>query len=267
MNIPVESWYGAIAVRRSRRKYKSEPIDSKKIERLEEVCRMFRPFPDTRAVLVKEPSEDVFKGFIGAYGKVDNAPCYIAFIADMRSPRVQPCTGYTGEAVILEATTLGLATCWIGGFFRPDLVHAHLGLLETERVLSVTPVGIASEDWSFQEKLLTAFGANHKRKSLDELVSGEITHEWQRTALESARLAPSAVNRQPWRFKVEDSSISVEMDNLKDNYKVSKRLDCGIAMLHLEIGARKAGVKGEWIFPVQKTEDDIEPGHIARFVV
>ncbi|MCJ7680678.1 MAG: hypothetical protein MUP70_08135, partial [Candidatus Aminicenantes bacterium] len=140
-------------------------------------------------------------------------------------------------------------------------------LLETERVLSVTPVGIAREEWSFQEKLLTAFGANHKRKSLDELVSGEIKVDWMRVALDAARLAPSAVNRQPWRFKVENNSIAVGMDSLKDNYKVSKRLDCGITMLHLEIGARKAGVSGVWNFPVQKTEDDVEPNLIASYSV
>ncbi len=29
---------------------------------------------------------------------------------------------------------------------------------------------------------------------------------------------------------------------------ISKRLDCGIAMLHLELGARAAGTSGSWEF-------------------
>ncbi|HHY93759.1 MAG TPA: nitroreductase, partial [Firmicutes bacterium] len=38
--------------------------------------------------------------------------------------------GYTGEAVVLEATALGLATCWVGGFFRPEVAARLLGVGE-----------------------------------------------------------------------------------------------------------------------------------------
>ena len=65
----------------------------------------------------------------------------------------------------------------------------------------------------------------------------------------AARLAPSAVNRQPWRFVCGDRSISVSLDKKRDTYKISRRLDCGIAMLHLELGARHAGAAGLWTYP------------------
>ena len=68
-------------------------------------------------------------------------------------------------------------------------------------------------------------------------------------ALEAARVAPSAVNRQPWRFTISDGSILVGLDQSRDTFHVSRRLDCGIAMLHLELGARHSGASVEWSYP------------------
>jgi hypothetical protein len=67
-----------------------------------------------------------------------------------------------------------------------------------------------------------------------------------RAALEAARLAPSAVNRQPWRFHVEPGSVTVSVDNDHLTFGISKRLDCGIAMLHIEAAALDCGAQGEW---------------------
>ena len=57
-------------------------------------------------------------------------------------------------------------------------------------------------------------------------------------------MAPSAVNRQSLRFKVAEDNITVAVDSIKDSFGIAKRLDCGIAMLHLELGAMAGGVSG-----------------------
>ena len=80
------------------------------------------------------------------------------------------------------------------------------------------------------------------RRFLPKAVSGELLTR----LIEAARLAPSARNRQPWRFRVQDSSIVVTEDGKPSLPGISKRLDCGIAMLHLELGARAAGTSGSW---------------------
>jgi hypothetical protein len=80
-----------------------------------------------------------------------------------------------------------------------------------------------------------------------------------RSALQSARLAPSAVNRQPWRFYAEPDSITVSVNSLKQQYGISKRLCCGIAMLHIEVAALNYGVKGVWEF--------LNPPQVARFKI
>lgn len=38
------------------------------------------------------------------------------------------------------------------------------------------------------------------------------------------------------------------LDSLNDSYNIAKRLDCGIAMMHLEVGALASGVHGNWQF-------------------
>ena len=257
MELPVETWYKAIFFRRSRRKYKLETLPEDKLGRLSSVCQNFRPFPEARAVLVSGAGDKVFRGFIGSYGKIENAPWYIAFIGDMDSSRVQEAVGYTGQGIILEATSLGLGTCWVGGYFYPEAVAHQISIEKNERVLAVTPFGYPEDTISFQEKLMTVFGYMHKRKRMQKLVTGTPKQDWMKTALEAARLAPSAVNRQPWKFILGDNSISIHVDKGRDTYKIARRLDCGIAMLHLELGARHAGIKGEWLFP---------PDCVASFV-
>lgn len=44
------------------------------------------------------------------------------------------------------------------------------------------------------------------------------------------------------------NTITVAVDNLHGTYNIPKRLDCGITMLHLELGALAAGVTGTWEF-------------------
>ena len=248
MNLPVETWYAAIFERRSRRTFSSKPVESEKLERLQAVCRDFRPFPGARSELVLGSPEPVFKGLVGRYGRVNGAPHYIAFIGNMDAPQAQEATGYMGEGIILEATALGLGTCWVGGFFRPDAVRRDLTLSQNERVLSITPVGYPVDQEDFSERLLEGLAGSRRRKPLTDLVLEGSSTGWTGKAIEAARLAPSARNRQPWRFRVQDKYIVISEDGKPSFSSISRRLDCGIAMLHLELGARAAGKRGGWEF-------------------
>lgn len=244
-------WYSAIMTRRSRRQFAPKPVDANILARINRFCDEYRPFQEARAVLVTETPDRVFKGAVGHYGKIKGAPAFIAFIGNMGDPNIQEKVGYLGEGLILEATASGLATCWVGGFFRPEIASLLAGAGQNEKVLAVTPVGYAGEDMSLEDKIMAGFGRNHRRRPLSELVTGleEIKWPaWMREALHAARLAPSAVNRQPWRFRVEQDRIIVLVDNPKDTFNISKRLDCGIAMLHIEIAALHRDIKGEWEF-------------------
>ncbi len=249
MEISFDRWYDAIFQRRSRRQFERRQINSQLFEKLQIVCDEFSPFTGARAVLLNQSPENVFKGAIGKYGKIKNAPSVIVFIGNADDPNMNEKTGFTGEGIILEATALGLATCWVAGFFRPEAAAEATEIRANEKVLAVSPVGYAVENWTFEEKIMSGFGRSHKRKPLNELINGfyeNMLNEPNKTILEAARLAPSAVNRQPWRFKIDDGGITVSTDNMKDTFNISKRLDSGIAMLHIETAGLKCGIKGKW---------------------
>ena len=263
MDIPYSRWFAAVQTRRSRRVFDpNDPIEEPSLAELDRTCKEFAPFPHARACLVRQPSRDIFKGIVGGYGKIAGAPAFIAFIGDMSAPSVQEEVGYLGEGIVLEATALGLDTCWVGGFFKPQVVSSLVEIGQNERVLAVTPVGHAKKAESPTEKLMTGFGLTHRRRSLESLVSGTPASHlpvWARVAVEAARLAPSAVNRQPWGFRVSGDALTVFVRSPSADFGVSKRLDCGIAMLHVELAALSHGRRGKW--------ESLDPPLVARFTV
>lgn len=252
MEIPFDRWYEAIFIRRSRRQFQNKKLLDKDLNNLYSICENFKPFPEAKAVFCDQAPEDIFKGAIGKYGKIKGADSFIAFIGRTDSPHINEKVGYTGEGIILEATAMGLATCWVAGFYRPEIAAEVAGVASNERVLAVSPIGYSNEKWTFEEKLMSGFGRSHKRKPLAELIvdyKNEILEaESIKNILEAARLAPSAVNRQPWRFHLEEDGITISTDDLKDTFNIPKRLDCGIAMLHIEVACLKHGLKGFWKF-------------------
>jgi len=260
MEIPFVRWYEAIWKRRSRRYFTSKPIPPEILEGLDFICTNFKPFNSVRSVLLTESYDAIFKGAVGNYGKIKGAPSIVAFVGDVDDKNVYEKIGYTGEGIILEATSLGLGTCWVGGFFRPDVAASIIKTKENEKVIAVTPVGYPEDKMTFEEKVMTGFGITHKRRPLKEILSGVEESKLQpfiKQALDAARVSPSAVNRQPWRFHVKADAITVSTDNLKDTFNIPKRIDCGIAMLHIEVALLNFGISGKWEF--------LNPPDVARF--
>lgn len=260
MKIPSLRWLTAIDTRRSRRLFNETPILPDTLARLIEACVEFKPFSHARTVLVTESPSRLFKGIVGPYGKIKGAPAFVAFVGDMDSPTVQEEVGYTGEGIILEAESLNLATCWVGGFFRREVASSFVKITDNERILAITPVGYPTEKQTIEERLMTGFGWTHRRKHISTMVTGLKEADWPgwiKAALIAARVAPSAINRQPWCFKVEPDSITVSVNKPGMEFNIAKRLDCGIAMLHIEVVALSNNIHGEWEF--------LKDPHVARF--
>jgi len=259
-----ESWYKAIPVRHSIRQFDtSRQIAAETLDQLRSVCQEFRPFRGARAELVTGSSLDgVFKGLIGSYGKINGANAFLAFVGDTMTSHIQEKVGYTGEGVVLEATSLGLGTCWVTGSFKPEVAASLLTKSDSEKILAVSPVGFASSKSSLWERAVKRGVRSEDRLPLESMITGAKSTElpdWTRGAINAARLAPSAKNRQPWSFEVTGDSITVGVRKDGDSSDISKRLDCGIAMLHLEVAITHADVNGKWEF--------LEAPQVARFKI
>jgi nitroreductase len=240
-------WFAATRSRHSRRDFDGKTVASELLEALDLTCTGFRPYPDSRVELVRSPAVDVFRGAIGSYGKVTGAPHLLVMIVSTEPPAAQQHVGYTGEACVLEATALGLDTCWVGGFFSRDKVAKVVELREDETVVAVSPVGHALGDTSRNERIMERMAGSHRRRPIEQIAqgAGEDWPAWARAAVECARIAPSALNRQPWRFSMDDAVLVISRTP-GEMPAVAKALDCGIAMLHAELGTRDAGVSGRW---------------------
>jgi nitroreductase len=169
--------------------------------------------------------------------------------------------GFRMEQMILFATQQGLGTCWVGGMFTEERIGDFLGLNKGERVIVLTPLGYP--DTSFYGRVahdVIELGAMNfgRRKPLSQIAFGV---EWGSSletedkelleALECARLAPSWVNSQPWRFLVTGKKIIAVADargrysSIRDG-KHYYRLDAGIAMSHFFLAAKEMGWSGSW---------------------
>lgn len=251
-----ERWLAALRVRRSRRSYDGRPVAAADLEALEELAGRFRPWPGARVAVICEAPAALFMGIVGSYGGVSGAPSALAFIG--RHECGPETVGYTGEALVLEATARGLGTCWVGGLFEAAPVRRLVEMAPDERVFAVSPLGHPTAEFTRKERVLFGAGRPKHRKPLEEIAPGVASWpEWAQRAVEAAQVAPSAMNRQPWRFSYEEGALVVRAVGGRMP-RISRRLDCGIAMLNAEVGARAAGQPGSW--------ELLEHPDVARFV-
>lgn len=252
MNVPAypraAEWLAAIPARVSRRRFDGSAVPGELLEALAAHCEGHRPYDEARVALIETPPSGLFTGIVGGYGKISGAPHALAMIARGDSTRVEFSAGHTGEAAILEATALGLDTCWVAGFFSHRAAAATVTLEPGERLVAVSPVGFAQSAKSGTERMMRKMASADSRKPIGEIAPGfgDTWPTWARSAVESARLAPSAMNRQPWRFRYEDGALVISRDSANEVPKVTKALDCGIAALHAELAATAAGAPGSW---------------------
>lgn len=241
-------WLAAIPSRVSRRRFDGSPVPSEPLEALAAHCREYRPHAEARVALIETPPPGLFTGLVGGYGKISGAPHALAMIARGDSTAVEFRAGHTGEVAILEATALGLDTCWVAGFFSPRAAAGAVTLEPGERLVAVSPVGFAQAAKSGTERMMRKMASADSRKPLGEIAPGigDAWPAWARSAVESARLAPSAMNRQPWRFRYEHDALVISRDSAAEVPKVTRALDCGIAALHAELAAAAAGATGAW---------------------
>lgn len=129
--------------------------------------------------------------------------------------------GAIGEAFVLEATAMGLGTCWVGGSFRREAVRDVAAPGET--LLALIAVGPPATP-------LTA-PATRQRMAPEHLCQGN-WRQWPEQLIRAATLvqqAPSGMNQQPW------SLLIARGGGFAVDAPVHSALDAGIAILHAEL--------------------------------
>ena len=259
-----------IRKRYSCRSYRDTPLSiSDRLNLNEFVSRKFTgPFGSSAkfTLFAAESSDSKELKGLGTYGFIRNPAAFIAGVVK-ESPMNPEDFGYSMEKIILHATGMGLGSCWLGGSFKRSGFGKKAGITDGEIIPAVASIGYIAERKTMTDSVLDGVLSNsarsRKRKGADELFfSSSIKklninfNEGYGSALEMVRLAPSAMNRQPWRvvkedgknifhFFLERSSTYTKVIKLL-RYEDLQRIDMGIAMCHFECTAIESGLKGIW---------------------
>jgi len=255
-------------LRFSCRTYSGEALEEGDRARLAEAAEAMRTGPFGSRLrfrlVAAAPGDDRALKRLGTYGTIRGAAAFLIGAAE-RGPMYPEDYGYAMERLILEATRIGLGTCWIGGFFTRGTFARRIAVSRRERIPAVASVGRIGDRDKAADGIMRRASGGSRRKPWEALfydgefgrtLGPEAAGPWS-TALEMVRRAPSASNRQPWRVVRAGSSwhffirrtpgyppaigrILLRLEDLQ-------RMDSGIAMCHFELAAREAGLPGRWV--------------------
>jgi nitroreductase len=275
---PNQNIIQTIRERCSRRSFTSQLVEPGKLEALS-TCFADRrgPYGGRARFLILDTSGwgERKINALGTYGTIQGARLFLAGII-RRGERDMEDFGFQFEQIILQATRLGLGTCWIGGIFNRTRFAEHSAISEDEVLPAVSPLGYPTQKRSLTDSLIRWSAGSAKRqpwhrlffhgdfeRALTEAEAGRYSQP-----LEMLRLGPSASNRQPWRVVKERGTETFHLylrrsrgyDKLIQAVDL-QRIDMGIAMSHLELTARELGLSGQWermpslsILPPDRTE-------------
>lgn len=232
----------AIDKRCSRRNFLDTPVDENKVQELNGYIKKYNDLGNLNMRLVINDG----RPFGSKKGEAKN---YIMLAASAYG-REERC-GYFGEKLVLEATRLGLGTCWKAGFDRNSCpFDAGTG----EKLYCLIALGNVSGNMTLKEKMVR--GAMHiKNKKAEEMFkSSETVPTWFINGMECVKKAPSAINRQPVVFRFDGGNVTASVVD----FSGYRAFDLGIAKLHFEIGAGfgswEFGNGGKFIYGDVKTK-------------
>lgn len=226
--------YQAIFKRRSVRKFKSEPLDQGTLEQLTKFTSSMRPlFPGVRTevrVLGRGDSRGAFK--------VD-APHYLAVFSEDTEGR-EANAGFLLQQADLFLSSRGLGSCWQGG---PRPIKEVTRTSELDYVIMVAFGRPAEPGYRNSSE-------EFKRKPLADV--SEVRGQGE--IMEAARLAPSGMNNQSWRFSGDGEGIHAYAGRSLIADRMN-RINVGIALSHMWLAAENAGRKVEFIKDVRAADD------------
>ncbi len=221
----------AMNLRYSRRSYLDKPIQAAALEHLMAAITKYNEISGLHIQLI-EDGRASFKGLLKSYGMFSGVRSFFALVGRTGDVHLKEKAGYYGELLVLEATKLGLGTCWVGGTY--DRKHCPCTVQEEESLVCVITVGYSQEKQDFREKLI--YKATHRKaKPLEEFYTSDSqVPDWFLSGMEAVKNAPSAVNAHPVHGEYRSGKVTLFIKDPRQ-YRL---IDLGIAKLHFELGAK-----------------------------
>jgi len=192
-------------------------------------------------------------------------------------PNASVAFGYSFERLVLKAQSMGIGTVWIGGTMNRQSFEKAMDLGEDEIMPCVSPVGYPAGKMSVRESMMRKGVKADERLPFKELFfdgTFETPLAQEKAGifaepLEAVRLAPSAVNKQPWRVVISDNAAHFYLKRSKgfghDARLDMQKIDIGIALCHFALTAEENGMNLCFLQkdPLLKPDNDAE--YIATY--
>ncbi|MBQ4362073.1 MAG: nitroreductase [Lachnospiraceae bacterium] len=164
-----------------------------------------------------------------------------------REEHFEEAFGYSFEAVLMYAWSIGVGSVWIGGTFNREAFEKAVMLGDGELMPCASPLGYAAESMSLREKMMRkGIKADTRYEPGRLFFDGEYGRAFDlgdgaadaltARALESVRWAPSAVNKQPWRIVLTEGRAHFyekpDKGYCSEAHGDLQRIDIGIALYH-----------------------------------
>lgn len=268
-------WSEVIRSRSSWRSYEPRPLEPAQVIALEAACAgaCAGPFgTPVRLQLVQGAAQDGKK--LGTYGFISGAQAYLVG-ALTRGERDLEDYGYVFQRLVLDATAIGLGTCWLGGTLDRAAFGQAVQLGPDEWLPAVSPVGSTKPKRGLVDGAVRMFAGSRNRRdfaalffqhSFGQTLTPATAGPWAEP-LEAVRSGPSASNKQPWRIVIDDRGAHLFLLPTPGygsvlNFDI-QCLDMGIAMCNLELVALERGLAGSW----RQIEPPCGPPQGGRYLV
>ncbi|OPJ55668.1 nitroreductase family protein [Clostridium chromiireducens] len=250
-NIFNKSMNEIVSKRHSVRNYENTELSNEIKEKLQayldEINDSGGPFGTKVRISLIQKNDANKEVKLGTYGVIKGANYYLVAVCKNGDYDFEN-LGFLFEKVVLYCTSLGIGTVWLGGTFSKGNFAKAVKLKEDELLPIVSPVGIEGGKKSILGALFSKKNGP-KRKDFAQIFFNEkfdnpLTYEEAKEygeVLEMVRLAPSAVNKQPWRILKEGNNYHFYSEGKSE----MSRIDMGIGICHFYLTAKEKGLKGE----------------------
>ncbi|MGN0450109.1 MAG: nitroreductase family protein [Ruminococcus sp.] len=210
----------AIRNRHSVRQYEERAVEKEILDVLQTEIDACNKEENLHIQLVSNEPK-AFDSFMAHYGKFSGVTNYIALIGQ-KGDRLDELCGYYGERLVLKAQQLGLNTCWVAMSYKK--VNGAFEINKGEKLAVVIALGYGKTQ-----------GVQHKSKPAESVSNlNSNSPEWFKSGVESALLAPTAMNQQKFTLTLDSDKVTA-----KAGTGFYTKLDLGIVKYHFEIGAGK----------------------------
>lgn len=270
------NYYQSATKRKSTRDFKEKAVAQNTIAEIKEYfnsCKKLVPEINVELTIIDPKTSPNLAGCIGYADFIIEAPHYILLTSE-KAPYYIENAGFIGEDLVLKLTDMGISTCWVTisdtlklkerlrlpeGKFpvafiafgyentipsikRLDIVN--LSNVTLKKRTSYEAPKLYVEDAILAEDM----GIKEEPSTLDHY-----TDLYQ--ALVSACCAPSFLNRQPYRFIINDGLFMLVALDDKETDENDAHLNLGILMLNFYgVLSERSGIYGKWDLNVPESE-------------